>query len=86
VIVKKPLALPISDWHDTDGYAYTQNLGGADWAWEFLRSDPGFRQHAVELCREPRLRLIEAGLWLAESSVLPLALARYGLLFFRRCG
>lgn len=34
----------LRDWHKPTDYAYTQGLSGAQWAWEFLRRNPRYRQ------------------------------------------
>ncbi len=33
----------IRDWKDPRGYAFTEPLDGARWAWEFLRRNPGYQ-------------------------------------------
>ena len=32
------------DWHNPEEYAFTHNLSGAQWAWEFLRRNRDYRQ------------------------------------------
>lgn len=32
------------DWHNAADYAHTRDLDGAQWAWEFLRRNPVYRQ------------------------------------------
>jgi len=76
----------------TDGtilarYAYTQRLSRRQWAWEFLRRNPGFLEEARrhrddEIARLPACR----GVTRLRPGPGQIAAARWGLLFFPDTG
>lgn len=41
------------DWQNDSDYAYTENLGDREWAWEFLRRSKAYRAAWVEYTKIP---------------------------------
>ena len=66
------------DWRATASYDYTARLTRRQWAWEFLRRNPTFRQDLVASLQNAEMAVLVEGVQFVRVTA---DMSRWGVLF-----